>query len=122
MLAGLTQGSGVSKPEEIAPPTLFRRAERVVPEKEIKKSFPQPGQLPEAVLVPGIVNGQVQEFQCPEEGQATVVGIALFEPIESPFDLASNVGKLFDQRERLPPAGRESFVLCRRHVINPETA
>jgi hypothetical protein len=46
----------------------------------------------------------------------------LVEPIEGSFDLAPNIGELFDQGESLPPADRERFVLGRRHFSNPVTA
>jgi hypothetical protein len=90
--------------------------------KVVEKGFPQTGQLLEAVPMPGIGDGQIEELQRPEEGQAAVFGVVLVEPIEGSFDLAPDIGQLFDQGESLPPADRERFVLGRRHFSNPVTA
>ena len=90
------QGRRVCEAVEITVPTLPGRVERVIPEEEVEKSFPQPGQLLEAVPMPGIGDGQIEEFQRPEEGQPAIFGIALIEPIEGSFDLAPDIGQLFD--------------------------
>jgi len=41
--------------------------------------------------MPGFGDGQIEEFQRPQESQATVFGIVLVEAIEGSFDLVPDI-------------------------------
>jgi hypothetical protein len=46
----------------------------------------------ETVPVPRVGDRQIQELQSPIQGQAAIFEVVLIEPIESPLDLAPDMG------------------------------
>lgn len=91
-----SQGRGVCEAVEITAPALPGRVVHVIPEEEVEKGFPYTGQLLEAASMPGIGDGQIEELQRPEEGQAAVFGVLVELSVDG-YDPSLDVYDGFDQ-------------------------
>ena len=69
----------------------------VVEEEVVREGFPRPKQLPQALSVPWVRNGEIEQLQGPLESPHADVGLSFLAPADRPFHLASHVGHLLDK-------------------------
>ena len=69
----------------------------VVKEEVVRKGFPRPQQLSQALSVPWVRKGEIEQLQDPLESPHADVGLSFPSPADRPFHLASHVGHLLDK-------------------------
>ena len=116
-MCGRSDSEGV----EVAVPGKVGRPELVRTEEVVEKNFAESSELLEAVPVTGVGDGQIEKLQPSTEGVRGVLRPPFLGPAYRSLDLAPDVRKLFDERERLPPAAGK-FAVNRAHSRTPKRA
>jgi hypothetical protein len=93
---------GDIKNNEIVPPGLLRGSIRIVKYKIVRKSFPNPGELPKPGLVFAVADCQVKQLERTIKCPAAVIDVPFFSPNDRSFYFTSDIGHLFHKRQFQP--------------------